>query len=534
MATISLDSLSFYYDAPYTPVFSDLTLSIDAAWRTGLVGRNGKGKTTLLRLLHGELQPCSGTLRVPCPVGVFPPQMPDTDEEMRDGGCKMRDARSVIKACVAPFEEWERELDALSAQTDSFDAKRHSELLETYEHAGGYTIDAAIEKEAADIGLPARVLDQPFDTLSGGEQTRALITAMFLRSGEYPLIDEPTNHLDREGRAALGKYLSRKDGFLLVSHDRALLEQCVDHVLSLNRADVRLQPCRFSEWYAQMQRERAQEEQRKTELKKEVRSLRVAAQRRRQWSDNKEREKQGTYDKGFVGHRAAKQMKRALSIEARVTDKLHEKEQLLRNIDKERTLKLTEAERTPEQLLRLEHLSVELGGRAVLQDISFTVNAGERVAVTGPNGCGKTTLLRAIAGELPLAAGSVHLPRRVQVLRAYQQPLWQEGLLRDHIRAAGIDETLIRTVLGTLGVSGDVFDRPLETFSEGERKKVDLSRSFLEPGHLLLWDEPMNYIDLLSREQIEEVVLAHEPTMLFVEHDRWFVERVATRELALE
>jgi lincosamide and streptogramin A transport system ATP-binding/permease protein len=482
----------------------------------------------LLRLTRGDLKPCSGTVTVPRPVVYFPIQMPDP-------GCRMpdQDTRSVIKACVAPFEQWERTLESMSVRKGDFDHREYAELLERYERAGGYTINTAIEREAAAIGLPAHILGQEFGTLSGGEQTRALITALFLRSGEFPLIDEPTNHLDREGRVALGDYLIGKQGFLLVSHDRALLEQCVDHVLSLNRADVRLQHCRFNEWYAQMTRERAQEEQRKGELQKEVKALRAAAQRRRQWSDKKEREKQGTYDKGFVSHRAAKQMKRALSIESRVTDKLHEKERLLRNVDKERTLKLTGTRRPPEHALRVEHLCVELGGRCVIQDISFSMNAGERVAVTGPNGCGKTTLLRAIAGEIGPASGSIYLPQRVQVLRAYQQPLWQEGLLRDHVRTAGIDETMLRTVLGSLGVAGDIFDRPLETFSEGERKKIDLSRSFITPGHLLLWDEPMNYIDLISRAQIEDVILAHAPTMVFVEHDRWFIERVATSELKM-
>jgi lincosamide and streptogramin A transport system ATP-binding/permease protein len=156
------------------------------------------------------------------------------------------------------------------------------------------------------------------------------------------------------------------------------------------------------------------------------------------------------------------------------------------------------------------------------------LHRGDRIALIGPNGSGKTTLLRAISGEVTLTAGLIHLPRYLTAARAYQQPLWDGGLLRNHLRHLTMDETRFRNIMAAFGVTGEIFDRPLETFSQGELKKVDLCRSFLDPTHLLLWDEPMNYIDLMSREQIEAVVLKYEPTMLFVEHDRWFIDRIAT------
>ena len=226
-------------------------------------------------------------------------------------------------------------------------------------------------------------------------------------------------------------------------------------------------------------------------------------------------------------------MKRALAIERRLQAMLAEKKQLLRGREKERHLKLDVESGAPEVLLSVGDITVELGGRPIIQELSFTVQRGERVAVVGPNGCGKTTLLRAIAGDLPLAGGSLLLPAHVRVVSAYQTPLWQEGHLRDLIGREGIDEPRFRTILGSMGVTGEIFERPLQTFSEGERKKVDLCRSFLDPAHLLIWDEPLNYIDLLSREQIEAVVLESAPTLLFVEHDQWFIETVATSVLDL-
>ena len=237
----------------------------------------------------------------------------------------------------------------------------------------------------------------------------------------------------------LAEYLAKKPGFMLVSHDRHLLDGCADHILSIDGRGVKLHSTGFGHWREQMALEEEHERRRDAKLRRRIRSLEQAARQRRTWSQRKEKEKIGAYDKGFVSHQAARQMKRAVSIERR--------------------------------------------------------RCGNRYR------------------------------------RAYQTPLWQEGDLRTLLQREGVEEPRFRTTLGSMGVTGEVFERPLETFSQGERKKVDLCRSFLEPSHLLIWDEPLNYIDLLSREQIAEVVLSSKPTILFVEQDRWFIERVATSVL---
>ena len=230
MSILTFDNVAFRFDGAVTDVFDNMSLRIDTAWKTGLIGRNGKGKTTLLRLLLGELQPTRGRITRACDMAYFP-YRPPRDTEV---------TAEVIKQCVAPFRAWEARLHELAAHPATAASAEYGELLDLYQHHGGYDIAARIEQECHDSGLQPSCLQQPFATLSGGEQTRALIVALFLRADAFPLIDEPTDHLDMAGRTLLGAYLARKRGFLLVSHDRAFLDQCVDHIVSLERATVRI------------------------------------------------------------------------------------------------------------------------------------------------------------------------------------------------------------------------------------------------------------------------------------------------------
>lgn len=522
MSRIVLSDVSFHHDDPYADVFQHLSLTIDASWRTGLIGRNGRGKSTLLRLIRGSLDPVGGSIQRDPEVISFPYEPPP-------GGVTTRE---VVIDSVGPFRRMEREMAALADVADEPSMVRYGEILEEYERLGGYEVEANVERELATLGLAGDVLDRPFTTLSGGERTRALIVPLFLRAGTYPLLDEPTNHLDVAGRALLGDYLAKQPGFLLVSHDRALLDRAVDHIVAINKADVGLHATNYSGWRRQMELTELHERRRNENLSREVRALEIAARERRTWSGAKEAEKQGAYDKGRIGALAARQMKRALHIERRTEAQLAAKQALLANAEKDRRLKLHPSE-GPEVLARVQDVVVRFEDRTILDGVSFTVRRGERVAITGPNGSGKTTLLRLLTGDLEPDAGIVSVDPRVEVARAYQEPLWQSGLLVDHLREADIDEWTFRRAIGSFEIDRDVFDRPLQTWSLGQRKKVDLCRSFVSAASLYVWDEPLNEIDVESREQIERAVLEHGPTLVVVEHDRRFVEWVATRVVEL-
>jgi len=527
VATIQIDSVGFHHHTPFAQVFESLTLAIDTTWRTGLVGPNGRGKTTLLNLLCGKLSPVEGRVHVPVRPAYFP-----FAPAQADGS-----TRSAIRESVASFDAMERRMEALLAVGDEPSLAEYAEAIECFETAGGYSIDAAIEHEFAEMGMGAALLDRRFDALSGGERTRSLIVALFLREDAYPLIDEPTNHLDMDGRTILAEYLAAKDGFLLVSHDRAFLDRCTNHIVSLNRDDVRTNRGNYSQWRAAMDRDEEHERRRDRKLGRQIRVLEQAAKQRRSWSGRRERDKRGSdsrrkgtgkRDTGFEGSRAAAQMKRALAVERRLAQAAEEKRSLLKNVEKRRRLELSIEERSPPVVLTIDNATVSRGGIPVLRGLTLQVRKGERVAVIGPNGCGKTTLFDAVCGNVPCDAGAVRLHGHARVARAFQQPLWHTGQLRSHLERAEADETRFRNVMAAFGVSGSVFDQPLETFSEGEGKKVDLCRSFVEPSHMLLWDEPLNYIDVASREEVEEVIRRTQPTMLFIEHDARFVGNIAT------
>lgn len=523
MPTFLLSNVTFQYDTSPHPIFENLTLTINSNWKTGIVGRNGRGKSTLLQLLHGVIAPRHGEVLRPLRTGFFPRPITDEHESVFE----------VIKQSIAPFRQWEQSMEALSSKSDESSLNEYHTLFELYSWNHGFSIDAMISRECVELGIDERLLTQPFETLSGGERTRAFISVLFLQRDSFPLLDEPTNHLDLFGRNALADYLSRKRGFVVVSHDRHFLDTCTDHIVAINKNDLRVFQGNFSRWKNQMALEEESESSRNEALKKEITVLEKAARQIRSWSFAAEKEKHKAADSGFVSHKAAKMMKRALVTERRIEKRIEEKQSLLLNRETVRPLRLSVDPGAPDILLSIENLTVTAGNKVVIKEFSLTVRNQERTALIGRNGSGKTTLLNVIRGVHPAASGKFHIAGSVKVVHGYQVPVWNNGMLRDHLRSNRIDETRFRTAMGTFNIQGEIFDRPLETFSEGERKKVDLCRSCIFPFHLLVWDEPVNYIDIESKEQIESVILEAKPTMLFVEHDKAFIDAIATRAVTI-
>lgn len=488
MSLINISNLTFAYDGSYDNIFENVSFQIDTDWKLGFVGRNGRGKTTFLKLLLGAYE-YRGNISASVDFEYFPFEVPDLS----------RDTGEIVNGISPRHEPWE--------------------LL----------------RELSLLGVPEEALYRPFETLSNGERTKVLLAALFLRENSFLLIDEPTNHLDAEARGTVGEYLRSKKGFILVSHDRAFLDRCVDHILSINRTNIEIQKGDFSAWYRNKQMRDHFEFEEQEKLKKEIKRLDQSARRAAGWSDKTEKSKYGgdVPDRGFVGHKAAKMMKRAKSVQARRESAAEEKEKLLKNAETAESLKISPLFHHADRLVELRDVSVFYGEKAACTGVSFTVRRGDRIALRGKNGSGKSSVLKLLCGEALSFSGTLEKAPNLLISYVPQDTSFLKGNLADYAEKCGIDGDLFRAILRKLDFSRTQFEKDMAVFSGGQKKKVLIARSLCERAHLYLWDEPLNFIDIFSRMQIEELLLEHRPTLLFVEHDRVFAQAVATGSVEL-
>lgn len=488
MSLINVKNLTFGYDGSYDLIFENASFQMDTDWKLGFTGRNGRGKTTFLQLLMGKYE-YGGSISASVSFDYFPFQVADKKQLTVD----------AIGGIVADCAHWE--------------LVRELTLLEVSEDA----------------------LYRSFDSLSNGEQTKVLLAAMFLKEGNFLLIDEPTNHLDWQGRQLVSDYLNGKSGFILVSHDRAFLDNCVDHILSINKTNIEVQKGNFSDWWENRERQEAFEYGENERLKKDIHRLESAARRTGSWSDKVEKTKNNTrnsgskVDKGYVGHKAAKMMKRSKSMERRQEAAIAGKSALLKNVEAQESLKLSPLLYHKARLVELEGVSVHYGERAVCHDVSLTIERGDRVSLLGRNGSGKSSLLKLILGQDIGYSGTLRRGSQLTISYVPQDASHLKGTLTDYAARHGIDESLFKAILRKLDFSRIQFEKDMSAYSGGQKKKVLLARSLCESAHLYIWDEPLNYIDVYSRMQLEELLLEYAPTILFVEHDSRFCRNIATK-----
>lgn len=492
MSLINVTNLTFAYDGSYDNIFEDVSFQLDTDWKLGFTGRNGRGKTTFLNLLLGKYE-YSGHISASVSFEYFPYPVANKESNTID----------VIQDIYPDYVHWElmRELSWLKVSED--------------------------------------VLYRPFESLSNGEQTKILLAALFLKENSFLLIDEPTNHLDMHARKLVSDYLKSKSGFILVSHDRAFLDNCVDHILSINRTNIEVQKGNFSDWRANKQRQDQYELAENEKLKKDIKRLSEAAKRTSSWSHEVEKTKNGTLnsgskvDKGYVGHKAAKMMKRSKSIEQRQQSAIDERSKLLKNIESADSLKISQLPYHKSQLAELDNISIYYGDKLVCKDIDFTIEQGDRIALSGKNGSGKSSILKLICGDDISHTGTFRLGSQLNISYVSQDTSHLQGNLTDYARENEIDESLFKAILRKLDFSRIQFEKDMASFSGGQKKKVLIAKSLCEKVHLHIWDEPLNFIDVLSRMQLEGLLLEYKPTIVFVEHDREFCNNIATKIVEL-
>jgi lincosamide and streptogramin A transport system ATP-binding/permease protein len=332
----------------------------------------------------------------------------------------------------------------------------------------------------------------------------------------------------------VGDYLLGKDGFLLVSHDRAFLNRCVTHVLSINRKDITVTKGNYDTFWQEMERQNQYELGENERLKKDIQRLNESARRTAQWSQTIEKSKiAGEYsgnspDRGYIGARSADMMKRALSTQRRKERAAEEKSKLLKNVEKVGELKLSPLTHPKKILVQVRNGQVQYDDKVVCRDISFALRQGERLALSGKNGAGKSSVLQTICGLGAALTGEISIASNLVISYVPQSTEGLRGDFRGFLAESRLDETLFKAILRNMDFGREQFDKDLSELSQGQKKKMLLAKSLCEPAHLYVWDEPLNFIDVLSRVQVEELLLEYKPTMLLVEHDRAFLEKVCT------
>ena len=495
MAQINISNLTFAYDGSYENIFDNVSFQIDTDWKLGFTGRNGRGKTTFLKLLLGKYE-YSGKISAPVKFDYFPYEVSDMNTLTKD----------MVDDICSSYQEWE--------------LMRELSLLE----------------------VPEDVLSRPFSTLSNGEQTKVKLVALFLNDNNFLLIDEPTNHLDVAGREVVSRYLNTKSSFILVSHDRAFLDGCVNHILSINRANIEVQRGNFSSWLVNKERQDNFELSENEKLAKDIKRLKKAARQSRDWANKVEATKIGKGSQGaeknidrraYIGEKSRRMQQRRKNLERRQQTSIDEKSKLLKNIESADSLKITQLDYHKPRYLSLSNVSIAYGENAVCKNISFDIERGERVLLRGKNGSGKSSLLKLILGQNIPHTGQLSIGSGLKISYVSQDTSYLCGNLSDYALQNNIDESLFKSILRKLDFSRTQLEKDISDFSAGQKKKTLIARSLCEQSHLLIWDEPLNFIDVLSRMQIEELLLEYEPTILFVEHDVIFCDKIAMRSILL-
>ncbi len=488
MSLIQVTNLTFAYDGNYENIFENVSFQIDTNWRLGFTGRNGRGKTTFLNLLLGKYE-YQGSISASVVFSYFPYRVADKTIFTID----------VVEEIYPEYQYWQlvREMNTLQLNED--------------------------------------VLYRPFETLSNGEQTKLMLAVLFLKENNFLLIDEPTNHLDIQGRELVIRYLNSKKGYILVSHDRAFLDGSVDHILSINKASIDVCRGNFSTWYENKQRQDALEQAKNEKLKQEIQRLEETAREKAVWSDRVEATKIGfgPCDRGYIGHKAAKMMARSKAIEKRQQAAIEEKSQLLKNIERIDALKILQTPFHTKRLVTLRDVTICYDKEPICKGITFEIQQGDRVALQGANGSGKSSIIKLICGEDIPYTGEIRIGNGLSISYVSQDTSELRGKLTDFARDSGINESLFLALLAKLDVSKRQMEKDMSSLSAGQKKKVLLARSICQPTRLHIWDEPMNYIDVISRMQIEELLLQFKPTILFVEHDKVFCDKIATKVVRL-
>ena len=499
-------------------ILDGITFQVETGERVGLLGRNGAGKSTLFKILTGELEADEGEVVVARNrrLGLIS-QIPVYPE-----GYTVED---VLQTAFSRHHKLAQEMEKLTAAMaagDSSEAtlRRYGELSAKFEGIGGYDTDTAVGKVANGLSIPPEMRSQLFDSLSGGEKTRVNLGRLILEDTDILLLDEPTNHLDLHAVEWLEDYVRRFRGTVVaISHDRYFLDRTINRVIEVMDGKAEFYSGNYT-FYAIEKERRYQEKMRQYEKEQaKIKQLQEAADKLHLWA--------------FMG--ADKLHKRAFSMERRI-ERIRQTEKPTKA--RAMTNRFGEMEFFGDEVLHIKDMAKSFGDRQLFHGLDLRVEGGERIALLGDNGTGKSTLLKILMGEEEADGGRVkygptvrtaYLPQIIH----FDNP--RRNLVDTMLYAKrGMSTQTARDRLGAFNFRGEDVFKTVSVLSGGEQSRLRLCMLMDEEINLLVLDEPTNHLDIASREWIEEAVEAYEGTLLFVSHDRYFINRFATRIWELE
>ena len=498
-------------------ILNGLSFQVDSGERVGLLGKNGAGKTTLFRMLTGELEPDEGEIQLGAGrrVGLIS-QIP-----VYPAGYTVED---VLRSAFARMYRMKDEMDTLALRmeqgaSDEATLRRYGELNARFEGLGGWDTDTAVNKVAGGLSIPQAMRQRDFDCLSGGEKTRVNLGRLILEDTDILLLDEPTNHLDLQATEWLEEYLRKFRGTVVtISHDRYFLDRTVTRIIEIQDGKAEFYSGNYS-FYA-IEKERRYQERMKQYLKEQakIQQLEKAAEQMHLWA--------------FMGNDALH--KRAFSMEKRI-----ERMRTTQKPTKARKLeaRFQSREFKGDEVLQIKGLTKSFGEKHLFSEVYLRCEGGERIALLGENGTGKTTLLNILTGSEKPDSGSVRLGPSVkaaylpQVIH-FDHP--ERSILDTMLYELDITPQSARNRLAAYQFTGEDVFKKVSVLSGGELSRLRLCMLMDESINLLILDEPTNHLDIDSREWLEEAVEAFDGTLLFVSHDRYFINRFATRVWELE